>query len=185
MPIIQDGHLLGVLSFAVSRPLHLGVEERELLDTLVGQAALAMRNARLFAATEGCEREASALYDVTRRLAATLDTEEILQIVSEGTTKAMESSGAGFYRWDPAEGAPRDDRPPKWDAQPRPFTADPRGRGGRAGVRGAARVLDRRLDIRSVAHVLRGQRGRDGQERVGAPSSPRPSFSGTGSTASS
>src|SRR4029077_20611496 len=72
--------------------------------TLVGQAALAMRNARLFAATEGREREASALYDVTRRLAATLDSEEILQIVSEGTAKAMESSGAGFYRWDPAEG---------------------------------------------------------------------------------
>ena len=104
VPIIQDGHLLGVLSFAASRPLHLGAEERELLDTLVGQAALAMRNARLFAATEGREREASALYDVTRRLAATLDSEEILQIVSEGTAKAMESNGAGFYRWEPAEG---------------------------------------------------------------------------------
>ena len=104
VPIIQDGHLLGVLSFAATRPLRLGAEERELLDTLVGQAALAMRNARLFAATEGREREASALYDVTRRLAATLDTEEILQIVSEGTAKAMESNGAGFYRWEPAEG---------------------------------------------------------------------------------
>ena len=93
VPIIQDGRLLGVLSFAAARPLRLGAEERELLDTLVGQAALAMRNARLFAATEGREREASALYDVTRRLAATLDSEEILQIVSEGTAKAMESNG--------------------------------------------------------------------------------------------
>jgi GAF domain-containing protein len=53
VPIIQDGHSLGVLSFASARPLRLGAEERELLDTLVGQAALAMRNARLFAATEG------------------------------------------------------------------------------------------------------------------------------------
>ena len=46
VPIIQDGHLLGVLAFIASRPLRLGAEERELLDTLVGQAALAMRNAR-------------------------------------------------------------------------------------------------------------------------------------------
>jgi GAF domain-containing protein len=51
MPIIQDGRLLGVLSFVSARPLRLGAEEREVLDTLVGQAALAMRNARLFAAT--------------------------------------------------------------------------------------------------------------------------------------
>jgi GAF domain-containing protein len=71
MPIIQDGHLLGVLSFVSARPLRLGAEEREVLDTLVGQAALAMRNARLFAAAEEREREASALFDITRRLGAT------------------------------------------------------------------------------------------------------------------
>ena len=87
MPIIQDGRLLGVLSFVSARPLRLGAEERELLDTLVGQAALAIRNARLFAATEGREREAAALFDITRRLGATLDVGEILGIVSEGTAQ--------------------------------------------------------------------------------------------------
>ena len=102
VPIIQDGHLLGVLSFVSARPLRLGAEERELLDTLVGQAALAMRNARLFAATEGREREASALFDVTRRLGATLDVEEILGIVAEGTAQAMASDASGFFRWDDA-----------------------------------------------------------------------------------
>src|SRR6185369_11061762 len=102
MPIIQDGRLLGVLSFVSARPLRLGPEERELLDTLVGQAALAIRNARLFAATEGREREASALFDVTRRLGATLDLEEILDIVAEGTVRAMGSDAAGFLRWDGA-----------------------------------------------------------------------------------
>ena len=102
VPIIQDGRLLGVLSFVSARPLRLGAEERELLDTLVGQAALAMRNARLFAATEGREREASALFDITRRLGATLDVEEILGIVAEGTAQAMASDAAGFFRWDDA-----------------------------------------------------------------------------------
>ena len=102
MPIIQDGRLLGVLSFVSARPLRLGAEERELLDTLVGQAALAMRNARLFAETEGREREAAALFDITRRLGATLDVGEILGIVSEGTAKAMASDVARFFRWDEA-----------------------------------------------------------------------------------
>ena len=102
VPIIQDGHLLGVLSLMSARPLRLGAEERELLDTLVGQAALAMRNARLFAATEGREREAAALFDVTRRLGATLDIEEILSAVTEGTARAMASDAAGFFRWDEA-----------------------------------------------------------------------------------
>jgi hypothetical protein len=102
MPIIQDGHLLGVLSFVSSRPLRLGAEERELLDTLVGQAALAIRNARLFAATGGREREAAALFDITRRLGATLDVGEILGIVAEGTAKAMASDVARFFRWDEA-----------------------------------------------------------------------------------
>ena len=102
VPIIQDGRLLGVLSFVSARPLRLGAEERELLDTLVGQAALAIRNARLFAATEGREREAGALFDITRRLGATLDVGEILGIVSEGTAKAMDSDVARFFRWDEA-----------------------------------------------------------------------------------
>ena len=102
VPIFQDGHLLGVLSLISARPLRLGAGERELLDTLVGQAALAMRNARLFAATEEREREASALFDVTRRLGATLDVEEILRIVTDGTARAMASDAAGFFRWDEA-----------------------------------------------------------------------------------
>jgi signal transduction histidine kinase/DNA-binding response OmpR family regulator/putative methionine-R-sulfoxide reductase with GAF domain len=102
VPIIQDGHLLGVLSFVSPRPLRLGAEERELLDTLVGQAALAMRNARLFAATEEREREAAVLFDVTRRLGTTLDVGEILGIVSDGTARAMGSDVARFFRWDAA-----------------------------------------------------------------------------------
>ena len=103
VPVVLGDSLIAVLSLVGARPFALGAGEQDLLDAFVGQAAVAFRNARLFAETERREREASALYDVTRRLTATLDSEEILQIVSEGTVKAMQSSGAGFYRWDPAE----------------------------------------------------------------------------------
>jgi signal transduction histidine kinase/DNA-binding response OmpR family regulator len=104
VPVVLGDSLLAMLSLVGARPFALGAGEQDLLDAFVGQAAVAIRNARLFADTERRERETNALYEVTRRLTATLDTNEILQIVSEGTVKAMESSGAGFYRWDPAEG---------------------------------------------------------------------------------
>ena len=104
VPVVLGDSLIAVLSLVGAKPFALGAGEQDLLDAFVGQAAVAIRNARLFAETERREREASALYDVTRRLTATLDSKEILQIVAEGTVKAMQSSGAGFYRWDPAEG---------------------------------------------------------------------------------
>ena len=59
----------------------------------MGQAAVAIRNARLFAETERREHETSALYDVTQRLTATLDSEEILRIVSEGTSRPCSRPG--------------------------------------------------------------------------------------------
>ena len=63
-----------------------------------------MRNARLFAATEEREREAGVLFDVTRRLGATLDIEEILGIVAEG---AVSGHGLGRGRLLPlGRGAP-------------------------------------------------------------------------------
>jgi signal transduction histidine kinase/CheY-like chemotaxis protein len=104
VPVVLGDSLLAMLSLVGAKPFALGAGEQDLLDAFVGQAAVAIRNARLFAETERRERETSALYDVTRRLTATLDSKEILQIVSEGTAKAMQSSGAGFYRWDPVEG---------------------------------------------------------------------------------
>ena len=104
IPVVLGDSLLAVLSLVGAKPFALGAGEQDLLDAFVGQAAVAIRNARRFAETERREHETRALYDVTRRLTATLDSKEILQIVSEGTVKAMQSSGAGFYRWDPAEG---------------------------------------------------------------------------------
>ena len=65
-------------------------------------------------------------------------------------------------------GPPGHDRGLQRAARPRPFPSDPGGRGRqRAGVRGAARLLDRRPDVRFGAQLFRGQRCRDGQERVG------------------
>ena len=73
IPVVLGDSLIAVLSLVGAKPFALGAGEQDLLDAFVGQAAQAIWNARLFAETERREREASALFEVTRRLTATLD----------------------------------------------------------------------------------------------------------------
>ena len=170
VPIIQDGRLLGVLSFVSARPLRLGAGERELLDTLVGQAALAMRNARLFAATEGREREAAALFDITRRLGATLDSRaRSCGSCPRAPPRPWTRDVAGFFRWDEASqrlvvaGGQMVARARRVAAR----SARARASSGRAFAERRVCWTDDRWRTRRSG-VFRGQRGRDRQERVGA-----------------
>ena len=168
-----------------ARPLRLGAEERELLDTLVGQAALAMRNARLFAATEEREREASALFDVTRRLGATLDVEEILGIVSEGTARAMGSDAAGFFRWDEARERLVVARAVNFSPGPAESLAIRSGEGvsGRAYAERRVCWTDDRVADAALCGTRRTPRPPSPRWRRPAPTWPRRSFCATGCTA--
>jgi two-component system cell cycle sensor histidine kinase/response regulator CckA len=49
VPIVHQGTLLGVLALNGRTPFDLALEDREMLESFVGQAALAIRNARLYA----------------------------------------------------------------------------------------------------------------------------------------
>ncbi len=58
MPVILDGALLAVLALNGREPFRLDAEDERLLESFVGQAALAVRNAALYAA-EGAARQAA------------------------------------------------------------------------------------------------------------------------------
>jgi signal transduction histidine kinase/DNA-binding response OmpR family regulator/HPt (histidine-containing phosphotransfer) domain-containing protein len=103
LPLLLQERMVGVLVLGDRAGRVFSEEEVRLAQSFADQAAAAFRNARLFAETERREREAGALFEVTRRLAATLDSEEILDIVVEGTVQAMGSQAAAFYRWDAAK----------------------------------------------------------------------------------
>ena len=53
MPIVHQDALLGVLAMNGRAPFDLDAEDRELLESFVGQAALAIRNARLYEEARG------------------------------------------------------------------------------------------------------------------------------------
>ena len=156
-------------------------EEIRLAQAFADQAAQAIWNARQFAETERSERQARALFEVTRRLAATLDTVEILDIVVEGTVQAMGSHAAAFYRWEPAQDSLLVERAYNFPAG---LTASLRLRSGE-GVAGRAHA-ERRVcwtDDRSgtaspprrrSAATFRERRGARSGSRWGASYPPRP-----------
>lgn len=58
MPVVVDGEILAVLSLNGRAPFVFGADDQELLDSFVAQAAIAIRNARLFTQSEERRRTA-------------------------------------------------------------------------------------------------------------------------------
>ena len=65
-PILFEDSLLGVLSWCGRGPLPEEDEVREMLAYFVDQAAIALRNAKLFADSRRRERETMASYELAR-----------------------------------------------------------------------------------------------------------------------
>ncbi len=65
LPLRHEANLLGALWLGYSAPHHFSREETDLLTTLVGQAAVAVANARLFEASEGGRQQLAAILTAT------------------------------------------------------------------------------------------------------------------------
>jgi signal transduction histidine kinase/DNA-binding response OmpR family regulator/sensor domain CHASE-containing protein len=121
VPIVHQNSLLGVLSLHGHQPIHLGPQKQALLDNFVAQAALAIRNARLFTESEERRRTAEALAEETSRrqreaeivaelskdINASLDLDTVLQRVVEGAKELCRSDLARITLRDPASGVMR------------------------------------------------------------------------------
>jgi signal transduction histidine kinase/CheY-like chemotaxis protein len=102
-PLCYEDRLLGVIT-VVAAGSRQGEDDRHLLALFAAQAAIAIEHAREREQSERREREATTLHEVTRRLAATLDRDSILDTIIECTTQALACDAAGFYRWDAERG---------------------------------------------------------------------------------
>jgi PAS domain S-box-containing protein len=81
VPVMLEGSLLAVLAICGRAPLHLGPDERELLESFVAQAAVAVRNMRLYAESALYANRLETLTGLSRTLTASLDPETILPAV--------------------------------------------------------------------------------------------------------
>ncbi|HEV8310898.1 MAG TPA: GAF domain-containing protein [Methylomirabilota bacterium] len=83
VPIFLGDRLLGVLALGGRREAPLSTADVALLQTLLGQAAVAIENARLYEEAQRQEAEAVALAEASRRFSATLRREAVLEALVE------------------------------------------------------------------------------------------------------
>src|SRR5215831_3671851 len=81
VPVALDGEILAVLALCGPRPFRLDADEGELLESFVAQAAVAIRNARLFAESSTYAQRLETLTGLSRALTASLDPETIMPAV--------------------------------------------------------------------------------------------------------
>src|SRR5438876_5949733 len=81
VPVMLEGSLLAVPPTSGRAPLHPGPDERELLESFVAQAAVAVRNMRLYAEAALYANRLETLTSLSRTLTASLDPETILPAV--------------------------------------------------------------------------------------------------------
>jgi GAF domain-containing protein len=101
VPIIHQESLLGVLAMLGREPFQLSVDDQDLLDSFVAQAAIAIRNARLFAESESRRRVAEAVAEVGQILSRSFDPEMVSQRIAESVCRLLDARSSAVYRLDP------------------------------------------------------------------------------------
>jgi PAS domain S-box-containing protein len=102
-PLLYHERLLGVIGVDHETPGHTFTEhDQATLRLFATQAAIAIENARLFAAAEQAAREARSLYDVAHSVTTSLGVTEVLQLIVVQTTALLGTPHAQVVLWDEA-----------------------------------------------------------------------------------
>jgi PAS domain S-box-containing protein len=103
VPLKSQGRSIGVVS-ADNEPSRRAITRASVvhLELFAQQLAQSVNTARLHAESQRRERETAILFEATRRLAATLDFDTVLDIVIDSTMEALQCDAAGIFRWDGA-----------------------------------------------------------------------------------
>jgi len=100
VPILCNEALLGVLSVFGRQPFQLGEDDRDLLDSFVAQAGVAIRNARLYGETARRLDQTRALLEIAAILNSTLDSAELLKRVARKIAEACHVDRCRIERLD-------------------------------------------------------------------------------------
>src|SRR5438552_4093465 len=100
VPIVLQHQLLGVLALCGRAPFQLGSDERELLESFVAQAAVAIRNAGLYAQTSQRLAQTRALLEVAEILNSTLEPRHMLKQVTQRIAQVCRVDRCSIERWE-------------------------------------------------------------------------------------
>lgn len=96
VPVVSGDDLLGVLTLNLRREDLPSEDDRELLTSFASQAAVAVRNARLFAEATHRRREAEELAQVARMLTESLDVTEVADRIVRSVLPIFGVDAAGL-----------------------------------------------------------------------------------------
>jgi GAF domain-containing protein/ActR/RegA family two-component response regulator len=100
VPIQLQDQLLGVLSLCGRAPFTFGADEKELLESFVAQAAVAIRNAGLYAQTAQRLEQTRALLGVAEILNTTLEPRRMLKEVAQRIAQVCHVDRCSLERWE-------------------------------------------------------------------------------------
>jgi NtrC-family two-component system sensor histidine kinase KinB len=90
VPLRSGEKVIGIITAYYDHPRHFQASEVELMDTLGGQVAIAVENARLFGRTAARQRELEALYESSTAVNASLSLPNVLKAVALSMVKALQ-----------------------------------------------------------------------------------------------
>jgi GAF domain-containing protein/ActR/RegA family two-component response regulator len=100
VPILLQDQLLGVLALCGRAPFQLGPDERELLESFVAQAAVAIRNAGLYSQTAERLEQTRSLLEVAEILNSTLEQPRMLRQVGQRIAQVCGVDRCSIARWE-------------------------------------------------------------------------------------
>lgn len=104
VPIHCGARVEGVLYVGASRPRTFTDQDETIVQRLADHAAIALHNARLYAAAERRRQTAESLAEVGHLLSQSLDAQEIGQWVVEHICALLQTRAAALYQCEPAAG---------------------------------------------------------------------------------
>jgi len=103
VPLVRRRQVIGVLTLTHPRAYHFTPAHLSLLNSIAGQAAIAVENARLLAQTRQRVRELSILNEIGQA-SASLHLDEVLSLVVERTARALRADRCAIFLHDERRG---------------------------------------------------------------------------------
>jgi GAF domain-containing protein/CheY-like chemotaxis protein len=101
VPVVLEDELLGVLALIGREPFRFSADDHELLDTFVGHAAVAIRNARLYREAREYAERLRALESVNRLVSSSLNVDEVLANLARAAGEFFDAPSVSVWSFDP------------------------------------------------------------------------------------
>jgi len=104
-PVIAGDQLVAVLSLSHTEPVRFPADTVEVIEMFIGQASVAIQNARLYREAQRRRDVAEVLARLGREMAGTLEVERIAALVAHGIVDLVNVHGSAVFRYEPEDGS--------------------------------------------------------------------------------